>query len=143
MKKVQTHRYSLKYKKLTMQIGQVCVKFFLLKINRLFLIRDAKFEMNKKKIKIRRIQNFRHHFFQEKLKIKLIFGSILKNNSNYINFKDNYCEKHLSFPNYVYLKIELSLKNAILHFFTRKKYHTCRDSRLTECVKSFGQLYIL
>jgi hypothetical protein len=43
----------------------VCCQFFLSKINRLFLIRDAKFKMNQK-IKIRRIQNFRHRFFQGK-----------------------------------------------------------------------------
>jgi hypothetical protein len=51
MKKVQTHRYSLKYKKLKMQIGQFwfVVNFFLWKINRLFLIRDAKFKMNQEK----------------------------------------------------------------------------------------------
>jgi hypothetical protein len=74
MKKVQTHRNNLKYKKLNMQIGQLwsVVNFFLSKINRLFLIRDAKFKMNQKN-KIRRIQNFRHRFFQEKLKIKFYF----------------------------------------------------------------------
>jgi hypothetical protein len=109
----------------------------MLKINRLFLIRDGKFKMNQKKI-IRRIQNFRHHFFQEKLKIKLI----LKNNSNYNNFKKNYWGKNLSFPNYVYLKRGLSRKNAVCTSLHEKKSHTCRDSRLTEYVKSFGQFYI-
>jgi hypothetical protein len=78
----------------------VCCQFFLLKINRLFLLRDAKLKMNQKK-------NRSTSFFsgeREKLKIKLIFISILKNNSNYNNFKENYWEKILSFPNYVYLK---------------------------------------
>jgi hypothetical protein len=55
MKKIQTNRYSLKHKKLIMQIGRC--QFFLLKINRSFLIRDANFNMNQKN-KIRRIQNF-------------------------------------------------------------------------------------
>jgi hypothetical protein len=90
----------------------VCCQFFLSKINRLFLIRDAKMKMNQKN-KIRRIQNFRHHFFQEKLKIKLIFLSILKNNSNYNNFKENFWEKNFSFPNYVYLKIGFSRKKTL------------------------------
>jgi hypothetical protein len=68
----------------------------------------------------------------------------MKKNSNDNNFKENYSEKILSFPNYVNLKIGFSLKNAILHIFTRKKKSdTCRDSRLREYVKSFGQLYIL
>jgi hypothetical protein len=92
----------------------------MLKINRLFLIRDAKFKMNQKK-KIRRIQNFRHQFFQEKLKIKTILILILKYNSNKNNFKENYWENILSFPTYVYLKIGFPRKNAILHIFTRKK----------------------
>jgi hypothetical protein len=55
MKKIQTNSYSLKHKKLIMQIGRC--QFFLLKINRSFLIRDANFNMNQKN-KIRRIQNF-------------------------------------------------------------------------------------
>jgi hypothetical protein len=49
MKKFKTHHYSLKYKKLNMQICQFwSVVNFLLKINRLFLIRDANFKMNKR-----------------------------------------------------------------------------------------------
>jgi hypothetical protein len=71
MKKNQTHHYSLKYKKLNMQICHLwsVVNFFLLKINRIFFIRDANFKMNQKKI--RRILDFLHHLFQEKLKTKL------------------------------------------------------------------------
>jgi uncharacterized membrane protein len=49
MKKVNTYLYSLKNKKLNMQIGQLwSVVNFFVKINRLFLIRDAKFKMNQK-----------------------------------------------------------------------------------------------
>jgi hypothetical protein len=106
----------------------VCCQFFLSKINRFFSIRDAKFKMIQKN-KIRRIQNFRHHFFQEKLKIKFILISILKNNSTNNNLKKNYWEKMLSFPNYVYLKIGFSRKNAILNPLHEKKLHTCRNSR--------------
>jgi hypothetical protein len=40
----------------------VCCKFLFLKINRLYLIRDANLKMNQKK-KIRRIHVFLHHFF--------------------------------------------------------------------------------
>jgi hypothetical protein len=47
-KKNQNHHYSLKYKKLNMQTCQFwsVVIFFLLKIDQLFLIRDANFNMN-------------------------------------------------------------------------------------------------
>jgi hypothetical protein len=120
------------------------LSIILSKFNRLFLIRDAKFKMNQKKKKIRRIQNFWHHFLQEKLKIKLIFISILKNNSNYNNVKENNCEKNLSFLNYVYLILEnriFSKKRCFAHLYT-KKNHTLAW-RLTEYVQSFGLLYIL
>jgi hypothetical protein len=56
-----------------------------------------------------------------KLKTKFILILRLTNNSNSNNFKENYWEKLLSFANYVYLKIGLSRKNAVLHIFTRKK----------------------
>jgi hypothetical protein len=43
MKNIQTHHYSLKYKKLNMQFCQLWpVVIFYAKINRLFLMRDAK-----------------------------------------------------------------------------------------------------
>jgi hypothetical protein len=50
MEEVQTHRYSLNYKKINMQIFHLWSvdKVFLLKINRLFLIGDANFKMNQK-----------------------------------------------------------------------------------------------
>jgi hypothetical protein len=47
MKKIQTHRYNLKYKK-TKYANLSVMVFFLLKINRLFLIRDVNFKMNQK-----------------------------------------------------------------------------------------------
>jgi hypothetical protein len=89
------------------------------RLYRLFLIRDAILKMYQEKN--RRIQAFLHHFFQEKRKIKLVLILLLKNNSNLKNFKESYWEKIFSFPNYVYLKIGFSRKNAILHIFTRKK----------------------
>jgi hypothetical protein len=58
-----------------MQISGV-FSIILSKINRLFLVRDAKFKMNQKLKKIRRIHNFQHHFFQEKLTKKLILIAI-------------------------------------------------------------------
>jgi hypothetical protein len=44
----------------------------LLKINRLFLIWDANFEMNQKQ-KNRRIQDFLHHFFSGETENRIIF----------------------------------------------------------------------
>jgi hypothetical protein len=103
-----------------MQIGQLwsIVNFFV-KNNRLFFIRDAKVKMNQKK-KNRRIQYFQHHFFQEKLKIKLIFILLLKNNSNPNHFNASYWEKIFSFLNYVYLKIRFSRKN-FAQLYTKKR----------------------
>jgi hypothetical protein len=51
MNKVQTHRYSLKYKKnkYANWSVMVCCQFFFIKSNRLFLIRDAKFKTSQKK----------------------------------------------------------------------------------------------
>jgi hypothetical protein len=122
MKKIQTHRYSLKYKKkYANRSVMVCCQFFLLKTNRLFLVRDAIFKINQKKI--RRIQDFLHHFAGE-TENKINFNT--KNNSNSNNFKENYWEKIFSFRNYVYLKIGFSRKNGILHILTRKNSHTCK-----------------
>jgi ribosomal protein L35 len=115
---------------------KVCCKFFLLKINRLFLIRDANFKMNQKK-KIRRAQDFLHHFFAGETE-----NQILKNNSNSNNFKENYWYNIFSFLCLLENKI-FSKKRYFGHLHTKKKFCTCRDYRLTEYIKSFGQLYIL
>jgi hypothetical protein len=106
-----------------MQICQLwsVVIFFLLKINRLFLIRDAKFKMNQKK-KNRQVQDFLHHIFQEKLKAKLISILLLKNNSNSNSFKGNYWTEIFSLPNYVYLKTEFSRKNACTSLHEKNSY---------------------
>jgi hypothetical protein len=72
-KKVHTYRYSLKYKKLNMQFGQLwsVVNFFLLKINRLFLIRDANFGMSHKKKSSK--SRFSTSFFSGETKNKINF----------------------------------------------------------------------
>jgi hypothetical protein len=120
-KKIHTYRYSLKYKKLNMQISQLwsVVIFFLLKINRLFLIRDANFNIFQKK-KNRRIQDFLHNFFQEKLKIKLILILILKNNSNLNNFKDVIGKKCSCFRNMPLENRIFSKKRYFAHLYTKK-----------------------
>jgi hypothetical protein len=83
MKKIQTHRYRLKYIEINMQICQLwSVVIFLLTINRLFLIRDAKFKMNQKKKKSVEFKIF-----------YIILILLLKNNSNFNNFQESYWEK--------------------------------------------------
>jgi hypothetical protein len=68
----------------------VCCQF-LLKTNRLFLIRDAKFKMNQ--IKNPSKSKFSTSSLSGETENKLILISILKNNTNYNNFKENYWKK--------------------------------------------------
>jgi hypothetical protein len=64
---------------------------------------------------------FSASFFSGETENKIILILLLKNNSNLNNLKESYWEKIFSFPNFVYLKIGFSRKNAILRISTRKK----------------------
>jgi hypothetical protein len=84
MKKSQTHRYSLKYKK----ICEICqfwsVVNFLLKNNRLFLIRDANFKMNQKKKPPN--SKFSTSFFAGETDNKILFDIITEKQEQFEQF---------------------------------------------------------
>jgi hypothetical protein len=70
----------------------------LFKINRLFLIRDAKLKMYQKKKSSN--SRFSTSFFSGETENKINFDIITEYNSNLNNFKESYWEKIFSFPNF-------------------------------------------